>query len=116
MKPFMRDVVVIYVPVIDEKGKPILNKYSKPLVTPITTKARVRKTTTAQVSNKGNLLDGLVEIDIPREQGDIPKGARVEFADAQGYQGVGHVQSVQTSVNLSGSRIEFRTLMVDISD
>lgn len=91
---------------LDRYGRPIVSETVKDY------KARVRRKTNEIRSADGSIHNTDVEIDVPPH---APVKARqtIEYQTMEGVRETGTIQSIEDSVNLSGSRVLFKVLMVD---
>lgn len=112
MKPAMRQKATISRAVIGPDGKPKLDRFGKPIVEQVPTKARVRTITKLIRTAAGNEHDSFVEIDIPHTVA-ARAGDKVDYIKIDGTPGSGQIVEISESVNLTASRVWFRTLHTD---
>lgn len=112
MKPAMRQSATISRAVFGTDGKPKLDRFGKPLVEKVPTKARVRTITKLIRTAAGNEHDSFVEIDVPHDVA-VRAGETVDYIKIDGTSGSGQIVEVSESVNLTASRVWFRTLHTD---
>lgn len=112
MRPAMRQTATINRALIGADGKPQLDRFGKPLTEKIPTKASVRTVTKLIRTASGTEHDSFVEIDVPPEV-VVRAGDKVDYVKIDGSKGSGQVIEVAESVNLTISRVWFRTLHTD---
>jgi len=112
MIPPMRQKVTANVPILDEGGQPITDKYGKPETKPINSKARVQFKSQLVRDANGQERRVNLEIDIPRNF-NPGQGDEIDYVTAGGDEGSGSIVAKEEAINLSGSRVHFRTVYVD---
>lgn len=112
MMPPMRQKVSLLLPVIGDDGKAVKDVYGKPKTQKVESKARVQRTSKVIQDAQGTEHRIALEIDLPPEVN--PKsGVSIEFTEISGEVLTGVIRSKEESVNLSGSKVYFRTVLVD---
>lgn len=112
MKPPMRQEVISKIPVLDEDGKWVVNKYGKPKTEEIESKARVQFKSQLIADAQGRERQVNLEIDLPSEfNPDI--GTELTYKTIAGDEGKGTIVNKEESTNISGSKVYFRTVFVD---
>lgn len=112
MKPPMRQSISINVPKLDDKGKPVLDKYSKPIVEERTFKCRVRENGGLKQDNRIAVEDARDEIDVMPNV-PVNEGLSVAYKTIGGAKKTGRIASIVESTNISASRVNFRTLIIN---
>lgn len=108
MKPPMRNKVTVHVPILDDEGQPISNKYGKPKTKPITSKARVQFKSQLIRDAEGREKKVSLEIDLPNNI-HVQDGTEIEY----GKEASGTVVAKEEAINLAGSKVYYRTVYVD---
>ncbi len=112
MRPFMNQHLTLEVAQLDKNGKPMRDKYSKPLVMtqdyPCATRVHGEEIRTSQL----RVEDSRDEIDV---MPDVPvqEGAKVIYSTITGEIKTGTILAISETMNLSGSKIYFRTCVVN---
>lgn len=112
MKPPMRQSLTISVPKLDDRGKPILDKYSKPIVEKQTFKCRVRENGGLLRGLKSSVEDARDEIDIMPTV-NANEGLSVSYVTIGGITKSGIIESIVETTNVSASKVLFRTLIIN---
>lgn len=112
MKPPMRQWVTAHIPVLDENGQPVKDKYGKPLTEAKTSKARVQFKTSLIRDAKGQEKRVALEIDMPPNF-NPPDGSKIEYTTMGGEKAEGTIITKDEAVNLAGSKVYYRTAYVD---
>lgn len=112
MKPPMKQKVTAHIPVLDENGKPIRDKYDRPVTKPKTSKARVQIKNNVVLDTTGAEKLANVEIDLPTEF-NPDAGSEIEYVTIAGYEGSGTIVSKDETTNIAGSKVYYRTVYVD---
>lgn len=112
MKPPMRQQLTLEVSKLDKNGKPMLDKYSKPLTTTSTYKCRTREHGEVMRTSQIRVEDAKDEIDV---MPDVPvnESAKVKYTTIGGETKSGIIRAISESTNLSGSKVYFRTCVID---
>jgi hypothetical protein len=101
-----------HVPVLDGNGKPITDKYGKPQTKAIDSKARVQFKSQLIRNSDGREHQVNLEIDLP--PGFNPdEGTEVDGKDASGNPFKGTIKAKEDIINLTGSKVHYRTVFVD---
>lgn len=99
---------------LDEDGNEIKDRYGRPVYRDVEKKypARVRRKANQVRDKEGIIYDADMEIDVPE---DAPVEARmnIRFQNIDGTIQDGIIESITDSVNLSGTRVLFKVLIVD---
>src|SRR5699024_4665180 len=112
MIPPMRQKVTANVPILDEDGQPIIDKYGRPQTKAIQSKARVQFKSQLVRDAMGREHQVNLEIDLPRTfNPDV--GTKVDYVTIAGNEASGTIRAKEEAINLSGSRVHFRTVFVD---
>lgn len=112
MKPPMRQSISISIPKLDDKGKPMLDKYSKPIVEDKTFKCRVRENGGLKQTNQISVEDARDEIDVMPST-PVNEGMSVSYKTIGGAKKTGKIAGIVESTNISASRVNFRTLIIN---
>ncbi|HLR58914.1 MAG TPA: hypothetical protein VK094_00350 [Pseudogracilibacillus sp.] len=112
MKPPMRQEVTANVPILDENGKQIIDKYGKPKTKPIESKARVQFKSQLVRDAQGQERQVSLEIDLP-SRFNPDSGTEIDYVTIAGDTGKGTIASKDEVTNISGSKIYYRTVYVD---
>ncbi|PAE17289.1 hypothetical protein CHH91_04600 [Virgibacillus sp. 7505] len=112
MKPPMRHRVLLEIPVLDENGQPKKDRYGRP-VTPeqVVSKARVQRKTKVVEASDGQQHETVLEVDLPTYQ-KVDYQTTLTYVDALGIQTKGQVVAVEDILNLSGSKVFYRTVHI----
>lgn len=106
MRPPMRQDVSIHVPVPGET-----DKYGRPKTKRINTKARVQFKSSVVLNAKGEETRVAVEVDLPSNV-HAPDGSKFEHIQSDRTV-EGTIVATEEVLNLSGSRVYYRTAYVD---
>lgn len=112
MKPPMRQKVTANVPVLDNNGKPITDKYGRPQTKAIESKARVQFKSQLIRDANGQERRTSLEIDLPKEF-NPGQGDGIDYVTADGDKGNGTIVAKEEATNLAGSKVYYRTVFVD---
>lgn len=112
MIPPMRQKVTANVPVLDEIGQPIVDKYGRPQTKEIKSKARVQFKSQLVRDANGRERRVNLEIDLPRDF-NPESGIELDYVTIDGKEGTGTIVAKDEATNLSGSRVYYRTVFVD---
>ncbi|MCQ9290702.1 hypothetical protein [Staphylococcus hyicus] len=112
MKPAMRQRITIKMPILDSKGKPTLDDYSRPKTESKTGVCRTREKANLLTNERLSIQDANDEIDV------LPSfpykvGAEVLYTTIQGVEKKGTIIGYTESTNITASKVYFRTLIVD---
>lgn len=112
MRPPMRQRVIVFIPILDEDGKPVTEKYGKEKLREVSSKARVQFK--SQLIRDANGVERLValEIDLPTNC-NPPIDAKMEYTAVGGQKSKGTIIAKDEAVNLSGNKVYYRTVYVD---
>lgn len=108
MMPFMRQDITIDNPDSDAGH----DKYGRPETKSIHSIARVQFSSNIRKNEKGEDVQTDIEIDLPPEA-DPVEGAKVEGETADGASFSGTVESKEEIINLTGSKVFYRTVFVN---
>lgn len=112
MMPPMKQKVTANIPVLDGNGEPITDKYGRPQTNEIHSKARVQFKSQLVRDANGREHQVNLEIDIPRNfNPDV--GTTVDYVTAAGDKGNGTIRAKEEILNLTGSKVFYRTVFVD---
>lgn len=112
MKPPMRQTLTVSVPKLDDRGKPILDKYSKPIVEKRTFKCRVRENGELLRNNQSSIEDARDEIDVMPTV-HVNEGLSVSYITIGGTIKSGIIKKIVETTNVSASKVLFRTLIIN---
>ncbi len=112
MIPPMRQKVTANVPILDENGNPITDKYGKPKTKPIDSKARVQFKSQLIRDANGQERRVNLEIDLPRDF-NPESGTKLDYVTIDRKEGSGTIVTKDETTNLSGSKVYYRTVYVD---
>lgn len=112
MKPPMNQRIIAQVPVLDDDGNPVKDKYGHPETKENNSKARVQFKSQLVQDSEGQEHKVNLEIDLPPEfnPGD---GVEIEGKDAGGNRFKGTIKTKEDILNLSGAKVHYRTVFVD---
>lgn len=108
----MRQWVTAFFPVLDENGQQVKDKYGRPLTEAKTSKARVQFRSQVVYDAQGRERRVNLEIDMPPTF-NPPVGTKVEYMMVDGRKAEGTIQAKDEAMNLSGSKVYYRTVYVD---
>lgn len=107
MKPAMRQAVVISNAIPGQ-----FDRFGKPKITKSTHRARVRSKSNLIITKEGTERNTNIEIDVdPDVQFNV--GDSVEYERIDGKWATGTIVDDEETVNLTASRVLFRTFFVD---
>ncbi|GIN93326.1 hypothetical protein J22TS1_43770 [Siminovitchia terrae] len=112
MKPPMRQQVTAHIPILDENGEPIKDRYGRPMTETKTSKARVQFKSSIIRDAKGEEKRITLEIDMPPDF-NPPNGSKIEYVTMDGEKAEGTIIVKDEAVNLAGSKVYYRTAYVD---
>ena len=112
MKPPMKQKVTAHMPVLDENGEPIRDKYDRPVTETKTSKARVQIKNNVVLDTIGSEKLANVEIDLPPAF-NPEAGSQIEYVTIAGNKGSGTIISKDEATNIAGSKVYYRTVFVD---
>lgn len=112
MKPPMRQKVTANVPILDDNGKPMIDKYGKPVTKPIKSKGRVQFKSQLVRTADGREHKVNLEVDLPPNF-NPDEGQEVEGKDADGNPFKGTIKAKEDIISLTGSKVHYRTVFVD---
>lgn len=112
MKPPMPHKITAQVPVLDDNGKPVKDKYGNPETEEKRSQARVQFKSQLVQDSEGQQHKVNLEIDLPTDfnPGD---GVEVTGQDAGGNRFNGTIKAKEDIINLTGSKVHYRTVFVD---
>lgn len=113
MKPPMKQRVLAFLPVTDATGKVIVDEFGRPLnPRKVDSKARVQFKSQLVQDARGQEHRVALEIDIPPEfNPDV--GTEIEYQMIDGRTAKGIIRAKDEAVNLTGSKVYYRTVFVD---
>ncbi len=112
MKPPMPHEITAHMPVLDEQGNPITDKYGKPTTKPKQSEARVQFKSQLVRTLDGREHQVNLEIDLPPNF-NPGEGAEVEGKDAGGNPFKGTIKAKEDIISLMGTKVHYRTVFVD---
>ncbi|MYL44590.1 hypothetical protein GLV94_02945 [Virgibacillus halodenitrificans] len=113
--PPMNDNIKVFVPMIDENGQPVTDKYGRPVFnSPIESKARVKYTSKADYSQTDQSRETVVEANIPPTT-QVQEGYDIEWTDRFHNTVREKVEGVTEALNYSGSKVYYRTIYINKS-
>ncbi|WP_241958580.1 hypothetical protein [Staphylococcus haemolyticus] len=108
----MKQRLTLSVPKLDANGKVMRDKYSKPLTTTQDYKCRTRVHGEERQSNQLRIDDARDEIDVMPNV-PVDEGLEVEYTTISGKVKKGTIKAIAETPNLTGSKIYFRTLIIN---
>lgn len=113
MKPPMKQRVVAFIPNVDSKGRFAYDEFGKPLKQRSDqSKARIQYKSQLVQDAQGQEHRVALEIDLPPEfNPDV--GTEVEYQMIDGRTAKGVIRAKDEAVNLTGSKVYYRTVYVD---
>lgn len=112
MKPPMPHEITAHMPILDEHGKPITNKYGKSTTKPKRSAARVQFKSQLVRTSDGREHQVNLEIDLPPNF-NPDEGTEVEGKDAGGNPFKGTIKTKEDIISLMGTKVHYRTVFVD---
>lgn len=112
MRPPMKQLVTAHIPLFDDLGKPINDKYGRPQTETIISKAGVQFKSQIVLDTTGAERQANVEIDIPPNF-NPPTGAKIDYLTIAGEKGSGTILSKDETTNLARNKVYFRTVYAD---
>lgn len=112
MKPPMPHEITAHMPVLDEQGNPITDKYGKPKTEPKHSSARVQFKSQLVRTADGREHQVNLEIDLPPNF-NPDEGTEVEGLDAGGNPFKGTIKAKEDIISLMGNKVHYRTVFVD---
>ena len=109
--PPMRDEVKILTPILDANGNPEIDRYGKPKMNGVASKARVQYTTNIDTANDKQRFDPILEITLPSAT-KVKEGDKVEWIDRFGDTLTRTIEGVEEVLNYSGTKVYFRIAYV----
>ncbi|PTK30826.1 hypothetical protein BUZ49_04090 [Staphylococcus hominis] len=112
MKPTMRQRLIIKKPKLDANGNVMRDRYSKPITTEQEFKCHTRvhgeesKTLDLRIENARDEIDVMPNV-------PVDEGLEVEYTTISGHLKKGVIKAITETPNLTGSKIYFRTLIID---
>lgn len=86
------------------------DKYGKPVLKPITSKARVQFSTKTIMSKEGVAYQSVLDIDLPAET-FVSFGTKISYTQ-QGVTTEGSVILLEDVLNLTGTHVDYRNVSV----
>lgn len=113
MMPPMKQRVIAFLPVLDENGNISKDEFGRPLSErQVDSKARVQFKSQLVQDAQGQEHRVALEIDIPPKfNPDV--GTEVEYQMIDGRKAKGVIRAKDEAVNLTGSKVYYRTVFVD---
>lgn len=112
MKPPMKQRVTALVPVLDDSGKPITDKYGRPQTAPLESKARVQYKMQLVRDAQGQEQRVNLEVDIPPLfNPDVGLTMDCQLIDGRMVKGV--ILAKEEIANLDASKVYYRTVFVN---
>lgn len=99
------------VPLLDESGNPIYDRFDRQEFGTVTTKSRTQEKTRLASTAQGEAITSTIEIDVPPAV-IVPTGTEVTFTLSGNRAGSGTVVDTEESLTFAG-RCVFRTLFVN---
>lgn len=112
MKPVMLQTLTLQVPKTDSKGKPVLDKYSKPITISEQYKCRTREHGETLRTSQLRIEDSRDEIDV-NPNTPVQEGLEVSYTTISGELKKGSIKAVAETTNLTASRVLFKTVVID---
>lgn len=112
MKPKMLQSLTLQVPKLDSNGKPVLDKYSKPITTSKEYKCRTREhgevlnTTQIRIEDSNDVVD--VMPDVP-----VQENLEVSYTTISGERKKGTIKAIAETTNLTASKVYFKTCVIN---
>lgn len=111
MKPSMRQRIIANVPVLDEYGEVVKDRYGRPQTAERESKARVQYKPQTVYNAQGEEKRINLEIDIPAAF-NPDTGTRVKAQTIGGDWVEGNIEAKDEATNLSASKVYYRTVYV----
>ena len=112
MKPPMNQVVIANVPIVNENGEQITDKYGRPKTEKQNSAARVQYRSQVVYDAQGQEQRVNLEIDLPPAF-NPPVGSVIEYTTISGEYAQGTIRAKAEATNLAATRIYYRTVYVD---
>lgn len=112
MKPAMKQKITASVPLLDDAGNVIKDRYGKPKTGPKESKAAVRKKVNLIRDSQGTETRTNLEIDIPPEM-ILDAGTTVDYIDIDGRTGKAVVVDSENVTNLTNTKVYYRTVFAN---
>lgn len=112
MKPAMRQHLTLQVPKVDSKGKPVLDKYSKPLTEAKDYKCRTRERGESSNTAQIRVEDARDELDVMPGT-PVQENLEVKYTTIGGEVKKGTIKAIAETTNLTASKVYFRTCVID---
>lgn len=112
MKPPMPHQITAHMPIFDEHGNPIRDKYGKPKTEEKQSVARVQFKSQLVRTADGREHQVNLEIDLPPNF-NPGEGTEIEGKDAGGNPFKGTIKAKEDIISLMGSKVHYRTVFVD---
>lgn len=113
MIPPMKQQVTAYVPIIDDNGRQVTDKYGKPKTETEKSKARVQFKSQTVVDAKGIERNVSLEVDLPPAF-NPSTGTELGYTTNAGYEGIGTISAKEEIINLTGSKVYYRTVYINV--
>lgn len=108
----MRQRIVYHAVKTDEQGNPIEDKFGRPQTIKTESVARVQRRSRVVADSKGTERRISLEIDLPPDV-NPNIGLELEFEEPGGEWGKGTIVTKDEAINLTGTRVYYRTVFVD---
>ena len=108
----MRQRIVYHETLKDEQGRPIEDKYGRPQTVRWESLARVQRRSRVVTDARGTERRITLEIDLPPDI-NPEVGLELEFEEPGGEWGKGTIVTKDEAINLTGTRVFYRTVFVD---
>src|SRR5690625_2241533 len=112
MKPPMPHQITAHMPIFDEDGNPITDKYGKPKTEEKQSMAHVQFKSQLVRTADGREHQVNLEIDLPPTF-NPEEGQEVEGIDAGGNPFKGTIKAKEDIISLMGSKVHYRTVFVN---
>ncbi|ANU13467.1 hypothetical protein B481_1998 [Planococcus halocryophilus Or1] len=113
MMPSMKQRVIALLPVFDSNGKVVRDEFGRPLnPRKVESKARVQFKSQLVQDAQGQEHRVALEIDIPPDF-NPDAGIEIEYQMIDGRTAKGVIRAKDEAVNLTGSKVYYRTVFVD---
>lgn len=112
MRPPMKQLVTAHIPLLNDEGKPINDKYGRPQTETIISKAGVQFKSQIVLDTTGSERQANVEIDLPTNF-NPSVGTKIDYLTIAGEKGSGTILSKDEATNLARNKVYYRTVFVD---
>lgn len=108
----MLQTLTLQIPKIDSNGKPVLDKYSKPITTSKVYKCRTREHGEVLNTSQLRIEDSKDEVDVMPDT-PVQEGMEVSYTTISGEQKKGSIIAIAETPNLTASKVYFRTCVIN---